>query len=405
MIFAAIDWAEESNFVLLMNEEGQILERIRIASQVDHLSHLDFLLARRQPSQEVHVAIELHSSLLLDRLLQLGVAVYGLNPKSAQRIRERFTPTGIKDDERDAWSMAEYLRTSYQRLRPLKPDSDETKALQEWVRLREQLVQERTVQLQRLRSHLACWHPHALQAIGDLGSRWTLDLLEEFPVADTFAALKHGQVVQWCRGRRLRMLTVERIATAASRPSPTAAAARNAIHVAEVRFRVQTLRHLNRQIDEIERTLAELVACHPDAFIFQSLPNAGDVTVATMLAGFGDDRARWSSHEEVAARWGVTPITIQSGKHCRVHRRRACDTTLRQGWTWFAFNTVRREGCWAREEYQAKRQAGAAHYTVLRGVADKWVKIAYRCWMNRTPYDEQHHQRQRELRRALRMDK
>lgn len=404
MFFAAIDWAEESHLLLLMDEQGQVLERQRIASQVDALSHLDFLLARKQPPEQVCVALELHSSLLLDRLLRLGVGVYGLNPKCAERIRERFTPSGVKDDERDAWSMAEYLRTSYQRLRPLKPDSDDTVALQEWVRQREQLVQERTAQLQRLRSHLACWHPHALQAVKDLGNQWTLDLLDDFPTADSFAALKRRQVVRWARGRGLRMLTVERVAIAAGRPSPTAAAARNLAHAAEVRFRVSALRQLNRQIEEIDHTLADLVRRHPDAFIFQPLPRAGDVTIATMLAGFGDDRSRWDGHEEVTARWGLTPITIQSGKHRRVRCRRACDATMRQGWTWFAFNTVREEACWAREDYQAKRKTGAAHYTVLRGLADKWAKITYHCWLTRTPYDEQYYRQQRQTRQALRID-
>lgn len=403
MIFAAIDWAEDFNTVMLMDEQGRILERQRIASQADELSHLDFLLARRQPPQQVHVAIELHSSLLLDRLLRLGVNVYGLNPKCAERIRECHTPTGIKDDDRDAWSMAEYLRTAHQRLRPLKADSDQTRALKEWVGLRETLVQERTAQMQRLRSHLVRWHPHLLKAAPDLWRDWPLALLEDFPIADDFARITHKQIVQWAQGRRLRTLTLERIATAASRPSPTVAASRNPAHAAHVRFRTQAIRQLNQQIEHIDATLNERVAQHPDAFIFRSLPRAGDVTVAAMLAGFGDDRTRWSGHEEVAARWGVTPVTIQSGKHCSVRRRQACDRTLHQSWTWFAFNTVRREDCWAREEYQGKRKAGASHYTTLRGIADKWVKIAYRCWQNKTAYDEQFHRRQREARRAPRM--
>lgn len=72
-----------------------------------------------------------------------------------------------------------------------------------------------------------------------------------------------------------------------------------------------------------------------------------------MLAGFGEDRERWNGHEEVAARWGVAPITIQSGKHRTVRRRRACNRTTHQAWLWFAFNTIRKTGCWARDVYQA----------------------------------------------------
>ena len=67
------------------------------------------------------------------------------------------------------------------------------------------------------------------------------------------------------------------------------------------------------------------------------------------------------------------------------------------------FNTIRKEGCWARADYQAKRKTGVGHYAALRGIADRWVKIAYRCWLDRVPYDEQLHQRRRAERKQPRM--
>jgi transposase len=60
--------------------------------------------------------------------------------------------------------MAEFIRTSHQHLRPMRPDSEATLALREGVSLREDLIQERTAQIQRLRNHLVRWHPHTLQA-------------------------------------------------------------------------------------------------------------------------------------------------------------------------------------------------------------------------------------------------
>jgi hypothetical protein len=403
MIFAAIDWAEQKHFVVLLDKEGQVLDRQWIEHEHFALAHLDWLLTHRGPVEDVHVAIELHDSLLLDRLLRLGVKVYGINPKSAERARERFTPAGIKDDERDAWSLAEFLRTSYQHLRPLRPDSPATLALCEWVSLREDLIQERTVQLQRLRDHLVRWHPHALKAVGELNCTWALVLLEQFPTADAFAALTYSHVTAWAKGRRLRSTTLDRLGTAASTNSPTTQPARNEAHATEVRHRVQTIRMLNTRLAEVDAQLKKQIAQHPDAFILQSLPNCGTVTVSAMLAGFGEDRERWSGHEEVAARWGVAPVTIESGKHRTVRRRRACDTTLHQAWLWFAFNTVRKQGCWAREDYQAKRKTGTDHYTALRAIADRWVKIAYRCWHDRKPYDESYHQRRRAERMQSRM--
>lgn len=396
MIFAAIDWAEEFHRVILLDDQGAELERTSVRHDQPGLAHLDWLLTHGQNLADVHVAIELHDSLLLDRLLRLGVQVYGLNPKSAERTRERFTPAGLKDDDRDAWSMAEFLRTSHMHLRPLKPDSAATLALREWVALREDLIQERTVQIQRLRNHLVRWHPHGLEATaGGLHREWVLDLLEQFPTADAFAALTQTRLHKWEKGRRLRASTRGRLDVAVNLDSPTVTVARNEAHAAEVQHRVATIRALNKRLAETDRRLQQLVDDHPEAIIFRSFPNAGTVTAAAMLAGFGEDRERWNGHDEVAARWGTAPITIQSGKHKAVHRRLARDATLHQAWLWFAFNTIRKAGCWARSDYQAKRQAGVTHYTALRGIADRWVKIAYRCWYDRTPYDQAYHQQRR----------
>jgi transposase len=401
MIFAGIDWAEERHRVIILDAEGNILERTSVLHDQTGLSHLDWLLTHGQDLSQVHVVIELHDSLLLGRLLRLGIKLYGLNPKSAERVRERYTPAGLKDDDLDAWSMAEFVRTSHMHLRPMKPHSPATLELREWVALREDLVQERTVQVQRLRNHLVRWHPHLLEATaGGLHRDWVLALLAAYPTADVFAAATQAALHKWEKGRRLHPATRARLDAAVNLRSPTVTPARNEAHAAEVQHRIGVIRMLNERLTHTDQRLKELVDRHPEAAIFRSLPNTGTVTTAAMLAGFGEDRQRWDGHTEVAARWGVAPITIQSGKHKSVRRRAACDATLHQAWLWFAFNTIRKEGCWARSEYQAKRQAGVEHYTALRCIADRWVKIAYRCWHDRILYDEAYHQQRRNERLA-----
>ena len=405
MIFAGIDWAEQSHHLLILDADGRQLESQRIDHHYNGLHKLDALLMRRAEPEDVCVAIELHAGLLLDWLLQRGYRVYGINPKSAERARDRFTPAGLKDDVRDAWSLAEFLRSSHPHLRPLHRDSEQTLTLQSWVRLREDLVQERTVHLQRIRSHLVQWHPHALKAIKDLNRDWALDLLHRFPTSDRFASLTYGKVERWAKGRRLRSITLDRIGAAVQHPSPTVCSVRNEAHAAEVRYRVAAIGQLNSQIQQIDERLETLVAHHPDVVYFESLPVHGTVTIATFLAGFGEDRDRWNGHEEVAARWGVAPVTQQSGKHKSVKRRMARDTTIHQGWLWFAFNTITCEGCWARDYYRDKRKSGTDHYTALRCTAQRWVKITYRMWHDRTTYNEDYHQARRRERMCPKPEK
>lgn len=399
MIFAAIDWAEKNHMLLVMDAEGKTLAKARFEhSQVGLMELRAILRDHAKRSTNVAVAIELNEGLLLDWLLHQGYGVFGINPKSAERARERYTPAGLKDDERDAWALAEFLRTSHPHLRPLRPDSEPTMTLIAWVRLREDLVQERTTHLQRLRSHLVQWNPHFLRAISDLNASWTLDLLEQTPTADEFAQLKWSKIKKFAKGRRMRSVTQDRVLSQATFPSPTPYAVRNQAHALEVRYRVKAIRQLNTQITEIDLHLTQLIEAHPDVNIFRSLPVSGAVTIASFMAGFGEDRERWSGCEEVAARWGAAPVTQQSGKHKTVKRRMACDSTIHQAWLWFSFNTIRSEDCWARSYYKEKRKNGADHYTSLRCLAQRWIRIVYRIWHDRLLYDERLYQERRNAR-------
>ncbi len=399
MIFAAIDWAEQNHTLLIMDAQGTTLAKTRIEHSYNGLCELEFALQEHaKVPTEIAIAIELNAGLLLDWLLSKEYRVYGINPKSAERARDRFTPASLKDDERDAWALAEFLRTSCQHLRPLRPESPQTLSLRAWVRLREDLIQERTVQLQRLRSHLVAWNPHFLQAAKDLNAQWTLGLLEQCPTADDFAQLNWKKIEAFSQKRHMGTITQDRVLARSTYASPSRQPVRNQAHALEVRHRVAAIRQLNGRIKEIDRTLAELIEGHPDTNIFRSLPVKGVVTTATLLAAFGDDRERWTGHEEVAARWGVAPVTQQSGKYRTVKRRTARDSTIHQAWLWFSFNTIRREGCWARAYYQEKRKTGTDHYTALRCTAQRWIKITYRLWRDQVTYDEQIHQARREER-------
>jgi hypothetical protein len=47
-------------------------------------------------------AIETSQGAAVEQLLEAGMIVYPLNPKSAQAYRERKAPSGVKDDRLDA---------------------------------------------------------------------------------------------------------------------------------------------------------------------------------------------------------------------------------------------------------------------------------------------------------------
>jgi hypothetical protein len=47
-----------------------------------------------------------------------------------------------------------------------------------------------------------------------------------------------------------------------------------------------------------------------------------------------------------------------------------------------------RHSFWAQVYYQQQRDNGKAHQAAVRALAFKWLRILYRCWQDRTPYNE-----------------
>jgi transposase len=134
--------------------------------------------------------------------------------------------------------------------------------------------------------------------------------------------------------------------------------------------------------DEIER----LVKKHADYQVVEALP-CGAKSKARILAALGDDRARFESAESLAAATGIAPLTTQSGKQRCVSSRWACTTFLRQTFHEFAGLSITKSR-WAKAYYESQISRGKTPQMARRALAYKWIRIIYRCWQTREPYDE-----------------
>ena len=43
---------------------------------------------------------------------------------------------------------------------------------------------------------------------------------------------------------------------------------------------------------------------------------------------------------------------------------------------------------WSKAFYRMKRAAGMKHKAAVRALVFKWIRIMFRCWQQRVPYDE-----------------
>ena len=130
---AGLDLASEEHRLVIVEADGREREQRRIPHSEDGIAAL---VGRLRELKVARVAIEQPNGLVVDRLLDAGISVVAVHPNQLAAARDRYRTGGGKSDGFDGYVLAELARTDMHRLRPLKPDSDETKALRALSRAR-----------------------------------------------------------------------------------------------------------------------------------------------------------------------------------------------------------------------------------------------------------------------------
>jgi hypothetical protein len=392
--FGALDWASQTHCVVVVDQTGKVIEDF----QIEH-SALGWKKFREklQSYGSIPFAIETSQGAAVEQLLEAGMTVYPLNPKSAQAYRERKAPSGVKDDELDAWSFADALRVDGHGWKALKPEEPLIKELRLLCRDEVSLIEQRTAFIQQLRHALAEYYPVALEAFEDWASVSAWMFLQRFPTPQALAQAGKRKWQNFLHSRRLwgrdqlprRMEIFARATEFAGTAATVKAKSLLALSLVQMLFTVE------KQLGLYRRRIEELFASHPDHDLFGSLPGAGSKIAPRLLAEIGDDRERFDGDAQALQCFGgAGPVTKRSGKYRHVQQRWACNKHLRHAIHLFAEHSLSR--CvWAERYYQHHRQKDRSHADALRRVGHRWLKIIHRMWIDRTPYDaELHHRNQ-----------
>ena len=109
--FAGVDWGSENHQVCLLDAGGAVAGERAFRHDGAGLAALcDWLVSLAGGSRAVAVAIEVPHGPVVDALLDRGFAVHAINPKQLDRLRDRISVAGAKDDRRDARVVAAGLR-------------------------------------------------------------------------------------------------------------------------------------------------------------------------------------------------------------------------------------------------------------------------------------------------------
>ncbi|MBV9352383.1 MAG: IS110 family transposase [Mycobacterium sp.] len=391
MIFVGDDWAEDHHDVYLMDESGMRLGSRRLPEGLVGIRQLHELIGgHAEEPEQVVVGIETDRGLWVGALIAAGYQMYAVNPLAVARYRDRHHVSGAKSDASDAKLLADLVRTDRHNHRRVAGDSNQAEAIKVLARAHQSLIWTRTRHTNALRSALREYYPAALVAFEDLAHGDALGVLGRAPTPEQGAhldlpaiqsALKRGgrQRNTAARARQIRAaLRSEQLAA----PAPVAAA-----FGATTRATVGIIAELNRQIAELEASMAEHFETHPDADIYRSLPGLGVVLGARVLGEFGDDPNRYTDAKSRRNYAGTSPLTVASGKKRAVLARHVRNRRIYDAIDQWAFSSLRISPG-ARAFYDQHRAAGDTHHQALRALANRLVGILHGCLRNHQPYNE-----------------
>ena len=391
--FAGLDWAARNHAVCVIDDSGALRERFEVTHDAAGLRELIARLRRYAPTPaQLPVAIERPSGLVVDALIEAGFAVVPVHPNIVKATRPRYRSHGAKSDASDAYLLADLLRTDGARFRPLQPQSDALRALRALVRGRDDLLAARVQLANQLRSLLEAFWPGAAAIFADIDSPIALAFVLRYPTPASAARTGEKRLASFLAqhgycGRRSAADLLQRLRAApVGRADELEADAKGTLAQALATSLDVVVEQIKQLTARIEHAVSELA----DGRIIMSLPRSGHVCAAQLLAELGEVRERFPTDAQLAAEAGVTPLTYQSGKHRSVGFRWACNHRLRAAITCLADNS-RHASPWAARVYAAARARGCDHPHAIRILARAWLRVLWRMWVERRPYDPTRH--------------
>ena len=388
--YVGIDWGDREHSVCLQAADQKKVERWKVKHSPEELEGWLSGLRERFSGGQVAVGVELERGPIVSALLRHDfITVFPINPQTLARYREAWAPSGAKDDPSDAKLALEVLVTHRDKLKPLRPQSPEMRALQRLVEDRRRLVEQRVRHTNRLTAALKEYFPQVLQWFDEKGTLVFCHFLQRWDTPEAARKARASAVDAFFRDHNVRYASTIEARQKAMKECVALTTDRGVTLPAQqmVRALLPQVIAAIEAIASYDALIAEVESKLNARRVFRSFPAAADVFSPRLLAVFGEDRARFQSAAEVQRYCGVALVTERSGKQHWVHWRYRTSKFHRQTLVEWAGLTIP-HSYWAGQFCKQHRARGAGHQAALRALAYKWVRILFRCWQSGEQYDE-----------------
>lgn len=314
-----------------------------------------------------------------------------LNPAAIWAYRQSLTVSRAHTDASDARDIARFVALHANELTPWRAPDAALQQLHTLGQARRKWVDQRTALTNRLQALLKRFFPQALQLMHeDLWRPMNLALLRRWNTPQKLqrarpAALRAFFHAHGSRSTERMDQRLELVRTLVPLGGDAAVLTDCELELTVLLDQIETL---NRAVARYDDAIAELFSSFGhDAALFRQLPGAGPALAPRLFAAVALHADACESAADFAALTGMAPVTEQSGKTRRVYRRLRCDHFLRQTLHEWAKESWKHSR-WAAAFVALHRAQGKNFHSIIRMLAVKWIRILWRCWKERRPYDE-----------------
>lgn len=386
----SIDWADQDHEFALGGQQNIRREKGKIEHTPEALTEWVLELRKRFPNGSIAICLEQFRGALVYFLMRFDfIVLYLVNPLTLSKFRQALYPSGPKDDPRDTDLLLDLLEKHRDKLRRWNPEPECVRKLDLLNQHRRAVVDDITRLTNRLTAFLKSYYPQALSLVGALNTIQACDFLEKWPSLSLLKKAKLEQIESFYRKHNCRSKNriSERTDSIKNAVAITDDSAICSVYQIAVKSLTGQLRALLVSLEEFDQELFNAFEQFPEKEFYAALPGAGPVLQPRLAAFFGLDRSKWQQPDEIQSFSGVAPVTVRSGRSLWVHWRVACPKFIRQSFVEFA-NHSRAKSLWAAAYYQSQRDKQKSHNAALRALAYKWIRILFRCWKNKTIYNE-----------------
>lgn len=389
--YIGIDWADQKHDIWQWDAETQQKEHRVLPHTPEALNEWIQQLQQRHPGQKIAICLEQSRGPLVYALMcHANLVLFPVNPVTLARYRSAFTPSQAKDDPSDAEFLCELVRMHEDRLSPWRPEDEKTRQLRLLCEHRRDALGLRGRMSNRMVALLKSYYPQARELAGDeIGSPIACDFLLKWTTLEQVQKAKPHAIRAFfyahnCRSEQVIARRLEIIQK--GQPLTTDPAVIEPMAL-DVRMLARLIKDLDCSIREYDQRIKRLFDTHEDAFIFDSFPGAGAALAPRLLCAFGTDRQRYAHAHEIQTFGGIAPVVERSGKQMWVHWRWHRPVFLCQ--TFYEFAQRSMVHCpWAMAYYRMQLSRGKRSHAAIRALAYKWIRILFRCWQERIPYDD-----------------